>query len=116
VDRLQVCRNRAGVAAYLASGDLTADLAVLIRRWTGPRRPAVLVVLDWEVPFADVYPEDELLGEFPDAPRIDVGPIDDDGPGRLLIYVIDEEGDTVYAIADPRSSSGSTGMPCPLDS
>jgi hypothetical protein len=116
VDRLQVCRNRAGVAAYLASGDLTADLAVLLRRWTGPRRPAVLVVLDWEVPFADVYPEDELLREFPDAPRIDVGPIDEDGPGRLLIYVIDAEGDMVYAIADPRASTGSTGMSCPLDS
>jgi hypothetical protein len=116
VKRLQVYRNRAGVAAYLASGDLTADLAALLRCWTGPRRPAVLVVLEWEVPFADVYPEDELLREFPDAPRIDVGPIDEDGSGRFLIYVIDEEGDMVYAIADPRASSGSTGMSRPLDS
>jgi hypothetical protein len=116
VNGLQVCRNRAGVAAYLASGDLTADLAALLGRWTGRRRPAVLVVLDWDIPFADVYPEAELLREFPDAPRIDVGPIDEDGPGRFLIYVIDEEGDMVYAIADPRASSGSTAMSRPVGS
>jgi hypothetical protein len=114
VDLPQVRRNRAGVAAYFASGDLTADLAALLRRWTGRRRPAVLVVLDWDIPFAEVYPEDELLREFPDAPRIDVGPIDEDGPGRLLIFVIDEEGEMAYAIADPRAAHGSTGMPLPL--
>jgi hypothetical protein len=104
VNRLQVLRDRLGVAAYLASGDLTEDVAALLRRWAGPRHPAVLVALDWEIPFADVYAEDELLDAFPDTPLIPAEPIDEMAQRRLLIFVIDEEGDTAYAIADPRAS------------
>jgi hypothetical protein len=94
------------VAAYLASGDIQADLAALLRRWTERRRPAVLVVLDWEPPFADVYPEGELLETFPTAPLIHVAPVEEIGPGALLIFVIDEEGETAYAIPDPRVCDG----------
>ena len=91
------------MAAYLASGDLASEIAALLRRWTEPRRPALLVVLDWEAPFADVYAEDELLVVFPDAPLFPAGSIEAIGPGMILIVVIDEEGETAYAIADPRS-------------
>ncbi len=37
--------------------------------------------------------------------------IDEIGPGRLLIFVIDEEMEMAYAIEDHRVSSGSTGGP-----
>jgi hypothetical protein len=93
----------AGAAAYLASGDLTAEIAALLRRWTDRQRPDVLVVLHWETPFAEVYGEDELLDVFPDAPLIRAEPTGGIGPGRLLVIVIDEEGETAYAIADPRA-------------
>ena len=45
----QIRRDRPGVAAYLARGDLAAEFDALLRRWTGPRRPAILVVFDWEL-------------------------------------------------------------------
>ena len=90
------------MAAYLAGGDLAEDIATLLRRWTEPGRPALLVVLDWDRPFADVYPEDELLETFADAPLVHAGSNDEDGEARVLVYVIDEQGETVYAIPDPR--------------
>jgi hypothetical protein len=90
-------------AAYLASGDSGEEIAELVRRWTEPERPALLVVLDWEPPFADMYPEVELQKEFPDAPLVHAGSNDEDGDPRLLVYVIDEQGETVYAIPDPRA-------------
>jgi hypothetical protein len=102
---LRFRRDRPGVAAYLASGDLAADVAALLRRWTDPRRPAVLVVLDWDPPWADVYPEDELLEAFPDAPMVQAVPAGEIGPGTLLVLVIDAEGETAYTIADPRASN-----------
>ncbi len=105
MDLRQLRRDRAGVAAALASGALAADIAALLRRWTEPRRPAVLVVLDWDPPYADVYPEDELLEAFPDAPLVQAGPAAEIGPGILLLIVIDAEGETAYAIADPRASN-----------
>jgi hypothetical protein len=103
VNHLRIRRDRPGVAAYLASGDLSAEIAALLRRWTGRERPAVLVVVDWELPFADVYGEDELRQAFPDAPLICAEPLGGIGPGRLLVFVIDGEGETAYAIAEPRA-------------
>jgi hypothetical protein len=103
VNRQQIDLDRPGVAAYLASGELAAEIAALLGRWTGRQRPAILVVLDWETPFADVYAEDELLEVFPDASFIHAGPISSIGPGTLLIFVIDEEGEAAYAIPDPRA-------------
>lgn len=103
MDCLTIGRDRPGVAAYLASGDLTPDLVALLERWTEPRRPAILLVREWDVPFADVYAEDELLEVFPDAPLVRTGLTDEIGPGTLLVFVIDEEGETAYAIADPRA-------------
>ena len=100
---LQLRRDRSDVAAYLASGDLADEIAALLRRWTEPGRPALLIVLDWDRPFADVYPERELLETFGDAPLVQAGSTDEDGLARLLIFVIDEEGETAYAIPDPRA-------------
>jgi hypothetical protein len=97
-------RDRAGVAAYLAGSDLTADLVALLGRWAEPRRPAVLVILDWDPPLADIYPEDELLETFTEAPLVRSGPSAELGPGTLLIIVIDAEGETGYVIADPRAT------------
>ncbi len=98
----EIRRDRPGVAAYLAGGDLTAEIASLLRRWTEPRRPALLVVLDWDPPFADVYAEDELLEVFPDSPLIHTESIGEIVLGIVLVFVIDEEGGTAYSIADPR--------------
>jgi hypothetical protein len=95
--------DRPGLAAYLAGGELKADLCALLGRWTGRRRPALLLVLDWDTPFAEVYAEDELLEVFADAPLVHSGPIPSLGPGTLLIFVIDEQGETAHAIPDPRS-------------
>src|SRR4051794_8166227 len=61
LNTLRMRRDRPGVAAYLADGDLTSEMAALLRRWAEPGRPALLIILDWETPFADVYDEDELL-------------------------------------------------------
>jgi hypothetical protein len=98
---LQLHRSCSETAAYLASGEAAADIAGLLRRWAEPGRPALLVVLDWDPPFAQVYPEDELLESFPDAPLVHAGSNDDDGRARVLVYVIDEQGETAYAISDP---------------
>lgn len=103
MDLLPFRCDRAGVVAYLASGDLTAEIIALLGRWTGPDPPAILVVLDWEPPFADVYGADELLEAFPDAPLVCARPLDEIGAGILLIVVIDGDGETAYAIADPRA-------------
>ena len=89
------------VAAYLASGHSAEEIASLLRRWEGPDRPALLLVHDWDPPFAEVYPEGELRAAFPDAPLVYAGSNDDDGGARLLVYVIDERGEAVYAIPDP---------------
>jgi hypothetical protein len=62
-----------------------------------------LVVLDWETPFADGCTEDELLEVFPEGPLICAEPLGGIGPGRLLVFVIDGEGETAYAIAEPRA-------------
>jgi hypothetical protein len=105
VDALQLRGDRAGVAAYLASADLAADLAALLRRWTEPGRPALLVVLDWDTPFAEVYPERELIETFPDVPVVPAGLIAEVGPGRLLVVVVDEAGEAAYVIPDPRAAN-----------
>ncbi len=101
MNRLQLRRSCSPAAAYLASGEAADDIAGLLRRWAEPGRPALLVVLDWDPPFAQVYPEDELLESFPDAPLVHAGSNDDDGGARVLVYVIDEHGETAYAIPDP---------------
>ncbi len=98
----QIRRDRPGVAAYLSGGDLSTEIASLLSRWTEPRRPALLVVLDWDPPFADVYAEEELLEVFPDSPLIHTESIGEVVLGIVLIFVIDEEGETAYAITDPR--------------
>jgi hypothetical protein len=104
VDWLQLYGERADVAAYLTSDDFAADVADLLGRWDEPGRPALLAVRDWEpTESAWLYPEEELLGAFPDAPRVPAGPINDLGPGTLLVVVIDEEGETAYIIPDPRA-------------
>jgi hypothetical protein len=95
------------LASDLASGDLAEDIAALLRRWAGRRRPAVLVALDLDPMLADVYPEDELLATFPTAPLIHAEGVREIGPDTLLVYVIDEEGETGYVIPDPRPSDGS---------
>jgi hypothetical protein len=105
VDPIQLRRDRAAVAAYLAGADLAADLVALLGRWIEPGRPAVLVALDWDPPFARVYPEHELLETFPDAPVVPAGPVGALGPGTLLVLVIDVQGETAYVIPDPRAAN-----------
>lgn len=90
-------------AAYLAGGHSADEIATLLRRWHEPGRPALLIVLDWDPPFAEVYHEDELLESFPEAPLVHAGSNDDDGAARILVYVIDHHGETAYAIPDPRA-------------
>ncbi len=111
VDSRHLRQIRDDVAAYLSGGDLTAELGALLRRWTGPSRPAILVVLDWDPPFADVYAEAELLETFPTAPIIHSTAVDEIGSEIMLVYVIDQLGETVYAIPDPRASNPSPWMP-----
>jgi hypothetical protein len=103
VNLLQLRRSCSDAAACLAGGEVADDIARLLRRWDEPGEPALLIVLDWDTPFAQVYPEAELRGEFPDAPLVHVGSNDDDGGARVLVYVIDEEGEAAYAIPDPRA-------------
>jgi hypothetical protein len=104
VDALPPRGDRAGLAGYLAGDGLRPEIAALLGRWAEPGRPALLVALDWDPPFAAVYPEHELLETFPDAPVVFAGPIADVGPGRLLVLVIDEAGETAYLIPDPRAA------------
>ena len=105
MDLLRIRRDRAAVAAHLAGGEIAAGLAALLRRWDDPRRPAILLVRDWDIPFAEVYAQDELLATFPDAPVFHAGPLEDLGPGTLLVVVIDEDGEAAYAIPDPTRAS-----------
>lgn len=98
---LQLRRSCSDAAACLARGEVNDGIAALLRRWAEPGAPALLIVLDWDTPFAEVYPEDELAESFPDAPLVHVGSNDDDGGARVLVYVIDGEGETAYAIPDP---------------
>jgi hypothetical protein len=100
---LQLRRSCSQAAAFLARGESAEDIARLLRRWDQPGEPALLIVLDWDTHFADVYPAAELREEFPDAPLVPVGSNDDDGGDRVLVYVIDEDGETAYAIPDPRA-------------
>jgi hypothetical protein len=93
------------VAAYLTSDDFAADLAELLGRWAEPGRPALLAARDWDPPSAWLYPEDELLEAFADAPRVAAGPTADLGPGTLLVVIIDLEGETAYVIPDPRAAN-----------
>jgi hypothetical protein len=102
MDPLRLRRTCSDVAAYLAGGELAEDIAALLRRWREPGRPALLVVLDWDRPFAEIYPEDELLETFAKASLVHAGSNDEDGAARVLVYVIDKDGETVYAIPDPR--------------
>jgi hypothetical protein len=97
------------LASDLAGGDLAEVLAALLGRWAGRRRPAVLVALDLDPMLADVYPEDELLATFPTAPLIHAEGVREIGPDTLLVYVIDEEGETGYVIPDPRPSAATAG-------
>jgi hypothetical protein len=76
VSVLRVRRDRAGVANYLAKGDVKPEVAALLRRWTQPNRPAFLFVVDWGPPFAAVYAEDELFESFPAATLTSAEPID----------------------------------------
>jgi hypothetical protein len=102
MDPLRLRRSCSDVAAYLSGGEVSDEIAELLRRWDEPGRPALLIVLDWDRPFAELYPEDELLDAFPDAPLVHAGSTDEDGEPRLLVYVIDHEGEAAYAIPDPR--------------
>jgi hypothetical protein len=66
----------------------------------------VRMVRDWDPrPFTKVYPKDELLDAFPDVPMVPAGPIGNLGPGTLMVVVIDVEGETAYALPDPRASN-----------
>jgi hypothetical protein len=91
------------VGAYLAGRATRAKLAEILRRWADPRRPAVLFVVDGEDLFADVFVEDDLLGDFPDAPVVHAEPIGRLAPGLLLIFVVDDRGATIHAVSDPRA-------------
>jgi hypothetical protein len=104
MDPIQLRRDRADVAEYLAGDDLRPEIAALLERWTEPGRPAVLVALDWDPPFAEVYPEPELIEAFPDVPVVSAEQMGEIGPGALLVLIIDERGETAYAIPDPRAS------------
>jgi hypothetical protein len=95
-------RSCSQAAAYLASGEVSGEIAALFRRWDEPGRPALLVVLDWAPPFAEVYPEDELHENFPDAALVHAGSNNDDGAPTVRVYVIDEKGETAYVVPDPR--------------
>jgi hypothetical protein len=107
----QLRQVRDDVAAYLSGGELASELAALLRRWSRPSRPAILVAVDWDPPFAEVYAEAELLATFPTAPLIHARAVEDVGPGTVLVYVIDQRGETSYAIPDPRASSPAPRMP-----
>ena len=91
------------LGAHLAGAATKAKLAAILGRWSDPRRPAVLFVLIGEAPFADVFGEDELLTLFPDAPVLHAEPMDRVAPGILRVFIVDERGATIYAIADPRA-------------
>jgi hypothetical protein len=91
--------------AYLASRATKAKLAEILRRWAGPRHLAVLFVVDGGDWCAGVWAEEELLGEFPQAPVVLVEPTGWIAPGLLLIFVVEEQGATIYAIADPRATN-----------
>ena len=94
--------DRPSLEAYFSKGIIKAKIAAILQRWTEPRRPALLFVLDGEASFADVYREDELLAAFEDVPVIHAEPIGRVAPGILLVFVVDEQGARIYAIADPR--------------
>jgi hypothetical protein len=104
VDSIQLRRDRAGVAEYLAGDGIKEEIVALLGRWTEPGRPAVLVALDWDPPYAEVYPEPDLIEAFPDVPVVSAEEMGEIGPGTLLVLVIDERGETAYAIPDPRAS------------
>ena len=93
------------LGAYLASRATKAKLAEILRRWAGPRHPAVLFVVDGRDWCAGVWAEEDLLGEFPDAPVVLVEPTGWITPGLLLIFVVEDQGATIYAIADPRATN-----------
>lgn len=103
MDRLKRALTDPDVVAQLTRGDVVEDIAELLRRWDEPGRPALLLVRDWDPPFARLYPEDELLETFPEVPLVHIGLNDEDGAPRLLVYVIDERGERAYAIPDPKA-------------
>lgn len=82
-----------------------ASIESILRQWTAPRRPAILVVLQGEAPFVQVFDELKLINDFPSAPIVHVEPIDRLVPGIILVFVVNTYGTTAYAIADPRSSN-----------
>ena len=65
--------------------------------------PAILFALYGDIPSADVRGEIELFTKFPNAPIVNLDPLDRVVPGILLVFVADEYGATAYAITDPRS-------------
>ena len=103
MERRWIQSDPLGVGSLLASGVIKAKLAEILRGWTDQRRPAVLFVVDGEDWSARVYAEDELLGDFPDAPVALVELTGRIVPGLLLIFVVEDQGATIYAIADPRA-------------
>lgn len=92
--------------AVLKSRVSKANIARILRRWTGSRRPAVLFVLVGETPFADVYAEEDLLDIFPVGPVRAGKPQVRDGTRALRVFVTDDRGTTAFVIADPRRSKG----------
>ena len=94
------------VGDYLSSGAVQATIAAMLRRWTQPRRPAVLLSLTEQVPRAVVLGEDELLAAFQGTPIIDLASGSLDARGSLKVFVFDGHETLGYKIADPRGESG----------
>jgi hypothetical protein len=98
--------DRSNMGAVLASRAGKANIARILRRWTGSRRPAVLFVLVGETPFADVYAEEVLVDIFPAADVLDSEPPGHEDTRTLRVFVADKWSTTVYMIEDPGAFYG----------
>ena len=91
------------VGDYLSSGAVQATIAAMLRRWTQPRRPAVLLSLTEQVPRAVVLGEDELLAAFQGTPIIDLESGSQDARGSLLVFVFDGHETLGYKMVSPHA-------------
>src|SRR5215470_5795658 len=96
------------VGDYLSSGVVQAMIAAMLRRWTQPRRPAVLLSLTEEVPRAVVQGEDELLAAFQGTPIIDLESGSPDARGSLLVFVFDGHETLGYKMVSPHPDRSAT--------